>query len=800
MARLPSVDDYTYDGNKVYYGDFFSNNTTFPLNKRLKDDYFLFECHEKYARKKAKIYQGAYGDISLDSGATPTEILNTITIENNTARFMPIFAPDNNNGQAFYSAWEYDQTAINWEIIFNHDVRFSDFNTGDLKWGFEYTDKATKYQNFAPLTKWNVKKFLVLPIVIGVYSDGSLVGSEISHRHPTALDDFLSAPDTEIPPTDGYYTRIGFSYAFKIVFNGQNFSSGGMPMMLDCGYEINLDEMSSIMGGYGQIAGGIYKLAVFSNTIVDHKIYNPFNSANNLLGLCANITTTRGYSSDGIEYLGVATPVENVTNINRSYGLDARGICQIAVVGDLDYLDFTQTTYGIGEDDTGNHQIKMQIPVIKSQYMQDRNFLLDVALQMGIAVITDKATALDFANTNDVNTWWETNASKIIIPNIDMDTATVKQGGTPYNELPPDDERRNYLNSDDPFAVVPIMDTGDIDTNTYTEETPLNNPTITAAGKFNRYYALSQHDVEDLVDFLYTNNQSTINDILDGLKLNGENPMNFLISLKMFPFDLSEYGSITTEVIGFGNGVNTGITAEKLNDFTAILDLGSCTFRAYNSNFYDYEPYTTAKLYIPYCGEITISTAQCVGHTISVKMIVDIITGSCCAVVFCDDIAIAYSNGNMSVEIPITGENATEYVSRGMSDISNMASGAVNAVSAGLQEGSTGTIPMLGGLAQVGSAVYDFVNMPTPLQTNGTSTAQTNFFKPQNCYFVVQSPVLLSTSGYASHIGFACEYTAELNTVSGLTVCANVNNITPSQATEKETDMIKNLLETGVIL
>lgn len=792
MARLASVDDYTYDGNTVEYSDYFSNNTTFPLNKRLKDDYFLFHCHEKYARKRAKIYQGAYGDVSLDSGATPTEILNTITIENNTARFMPIFAPENSNGQAFFSMWEYDQTAINWEIIFNHDVRFSDFNTGDLKWGFEYTDKATKYQNFAALTKWNVKKFLVLPIVLGVYSDGSLVGNEISHRHPTALDDFLTSPNTEIPPTDGDYNLIGYSYAFKIVFNGQNFDSGGMPMMLDCGYEINLSEMSSIMGGYGQVAG-FYSYAIFSNTIVDHKIYSPFNSANNLLGLCACITTTRGNNNDGINYLGLAQPVETVMNINRSYGLQARGICQIAVVGDLDYLEFTQTSYSIGEDDTGNHQIKMPIPIIKSQYMQDRDFLLDVALQMGLPVITDKVTALDFATTNNVNEWWETNASKIIIPNIDMNTAEVKAGATPYSELPEDDRRRDYLESTNPYETIPIMNTSDIDTNNYTTETPLNNPTITAVGKFNRYYALSDYDIELLKDFLYTNNPSAIGDILDGLKLNGENPMNFLISLKMFPFDLTEYATYSTENIGFGNGVDTGVVAEKLSDFTSVLDLGNCTFRAYNGNFYDYEPYTTAKLYIPYCGEITISTAQCVGHTISVKMIVDIITGSCCAVVFCDDIAIAYSNGNMSVEIPITGENATEYVSRGMTDISKVIGGAESI--------STMNIPSaINGAESILSGVYDFTNMPTPLQTNGTGTAQTNFFKPQNCYFVVQSPVLLPTSGYGSHIGYACEYTAQLDDVSGFTVCANVNNITPTQATEKEIDMIKNLLETGVIL
>lgn len=791
MARLATVDSYTYDGNTVEYSDYFSNNTTFPLNRRLKDDYFLFHCHEKYARKKAKIYQGAYGDVNPVSGSQPEEILNTVTIENTTARFMPLFAPTNSTGQAFFEWWEYEQSEINWEILLNHDVRFTNFGMGSFKWGMEYTDKGSYWQRFTALTKWNVKKFLVLPLVVGVYVGGASQGREIWHIHPTALDDFLAAPDTEIPPTDGSYTRIGYSYCYKVIYVGHNYSNAGMPMMLDCGFEINEDEFNSIMGGYGQLAGW-YSYTLFSTTLIDHKIYTPFNSANNLLGLCAYVTGTRGSTSDNIDYIGLAQPINRVRNTNYNFGREAE-IFQISVVGDLDYLEFTETAYGIGQDYSGNHQIKIPIPIIKNEYITNRDFLINVACQMGLPIITDRATALSFSLLNDNNylQWWETNASKIIIPNIDMDTAEVKAGATPYSELPEDDKRREYLNSENPLDTIPIMNTSDIDTNTYTEETPLNNPTITAAGKFNRYYALSQHDIEDLVEFLYTNNQSTISDILDGLKLNGENPMNFLISLKMFPFDLTEYGDYTTEVIGFGNGVSTGITAEKLNDFTAILDLGSCTFRAYNGNFYDYEPYTTAKLYIPYCGEITVSTAQCVGHTISVKMIVDIITGSCCAVVFCDEIAIAYSNGNMSVEIPITGENATEYVSRGMSDLTNIASSTADLVTGGLS---------LNAVEQGLKSAYDFNNMPTPLQTNGTSTAQTNFFKPQNCYFVVQSPVLLPTSGYGSHIGFACEYTAQLDDVSGFTVCANVNNITPTQATEKEIDMIKNLLETGVIL
>ena len=62
MARIETIGTYTSSGNAISYGTVLANNATYPLNKKLKDDIFIFNCHEKYARKKAKVYQVAYGE------------------------------------------------------------------------------------------------------------------------------------------------------------------------------------------------------------------------------------------------------------------------------------------------------------------------------------------------------------------------------------------------------------------------------------------------------------------------------------------------------------------------------------------------------------------------------------------------------------------------------------------------------------------------------------------------------------------------------------------------------------------
>ena len=463
-----------------------------------------------------------------------------------------------------------------------------------------------------------------------------------------------------------------------------------------------------------------------------------------------------------------------------------QSIC-FETVGDSQFISFTNEEYPIGT--VNSQSITTEIPVIASEYMT-YSFLLKVSAQLGLPIIDSRAIAEIFMSAQDVETFYEEYGDKIKIPRFVPDTGEVKaEEPDNYEDIPEDDPRRAVTEGTSPLDDVSIMDTTDPDTNNYTSETPLNQPTLTAVGKFNKYYAVSSTDLDDLADFLYTNNTSVISDILDGLKLNGENPMNFLVSLKMFPFDITDYASVTTETIKFGNGVDTEISAYKVNDFRTTISLGECSFRKYFKNFYDYEPYTNAKIYIPYCGEVTVKTAQCVGHTIKCELIVDIITGACCGVVFCDDIAIAYSEGNISAEIPITGENATQYVSQAMSALPQIASNT-----AGLASGDINS-----GLSLIKGA-YDFTHIPTALEKSGSQTPTINFFKPQYCYFIVESPVLMPTDAYPSQVGYACEITSQLNDLSGFTVCANVENITPTNATTSEIEMIKNLLETGVYL
>ena len=180
------------------------------------------------------------------------------------------------------------------------------------------------------------------------------------------------------------------------------------------------------------------------------------------------------------------------------------------------------------------------------------------------------------------------------------------------------------------------------DPNKYTDKISLNKPGLTTTGIFNRTFALTSSSIKSLADYLWNADETIFNEIVKGLSLMGGNPIDGLIDLRLYPFDVAAKtsgGNSKTIVVG---RTDTKVAGLEINDYNAVLDLGSCTFYPYFGNFLDYEPFTSASLYIPYVGIVPISTSDFMGQTISCKMVVDITTGSCTAIVFANEIPIIY--------------------------------------------------------------------------------------------------------------------------------------------------------------
>lgn len=327
------------------------------------------------------------------------------------------------------------------------------------------------------------------------------------------------------------------------------------------------------------------------------------------------------------------------------------------------------------------------------------------------------------------------------------------------------------------------------DTNVYTDEIDLTVPTLTGTGVFNRCYVLDANSVNDLCDFLYNANDSIFDEIIDGVLTRG-NPIESLIDLRLYPFDVRTFtGAGTAESIKFGR-TDTEIIGTKLpHNANAVISLGSAVVPRYYNSFLDYQ--MTVKLYIPFCGVCDLPVDRVLNHTISIKLIVDYITGACTAVVFVDKLPLMYQPGVIGVSIPMTATNSAEF---GKTIIGNLVTGAKAAAS----KDPAAAAEAVGSTA---SALWE----GSHIQSVGSSSPQTALYQPKNAYLlmsIVTPPEGVYDTTYANNIGYACFM--PMNQIgfmdgTGFVAFDNVKLDIP-QATEAEKTELLQLLKAGVFM
>lgn len=387
-------------------------------------------------------------------------------------------------------------------------------------------------------------------------------------------------------------------------------------------------------------------------------------------------------------------------------------------------------------------------------------------------------------------------------PNLSPENSTIWGGGkdAPYND-------REY----DPNVPIPVTD---ID---------LNTPTITPMNLFNKTYILSHSKVQEFSNFLFrtmVNDSSFWKTILTkSLELFGGG-INAVTSLKMYPFDVRRAVSAQTEgVVILGACPIKDDNDEPLEGYilpdnaNVLLDLGSFKIAKKYNNFLDYGPYTSISLYIPYVGSVSLDPNIYMDHTVSVKMIVDLTTGVCTAVVYSDENMVTYHKGVIGIDVPINSINANN-------TDRTMASGALGAAAVGIGlAGSLVGAPMavvgaMAGLtAKTGQEIgsYDSV----PMNNGGQASPGCGLYMPNYCYVTIARPKMAFTSSteietYNKEVGYTTskpttmyEYLRSLGTVAGATISGELANTFTYQSytgnlSPEELNEVANIVRQGI--
>lgn len=788
MSRL-STYQWISENHQIGIGHNYRSGVDVPFDEPVKDNIALTYSKDDRTQKHYTLfYQQPDGPSQME--------LKSVNFDNNIQANMLTYC---NLGETDY-IYRYGTTPLIWRKeqekgLITLTQEGNAFNPNWMEGG---TPPWTGYANFNPVTDFKQKYLAVYPYVVAQYTDSSGVFGETTRDHSVGLYEHFTLGQTPSLPSGSTFKGIAIRY--DIVASNQADGRDGL-FFLGKICDIQLGTVDFRTSG-----------TIYPSPVPDCYCFPC--SDNTLLG------STRGWRAPG--------------------GLD---IYSMGFVGDRRFL-YTEVTPGYLYKDCSK-------VVISTQGISYEDALA-AALAKGFPVLDSWTAKRDFTSfTYDVymaNYLNDHYVSPVIIKKTGEVTNKFKRGAHCFD---PDDKDGNntpnkiFEDEDkNPYDEIPEFDENDpddIDPNDYADETPLNEvPSfMNPIGKFNRYFALSADDVEDLAAFLSPSADNVWDDILNGLKLYGEDPMNFMLELMAFPFDITDYTGKQQEEITFGRRVHTEINGDIIHDASIVIDLGTCYFKRYHKNFLDYEPYTTAKLYIPYCNEVAVPTSIFLGHYINVKLIVDLSTGGCVGVVSkvqdmdgSKPMSVLYTQGQIGIPIPITAINATEYVKAAFdmvngafSSITQIASNggvmsptsiatgtsgqAVSPLTGKTVEGTgsktRSTINsskvsgggIAGGFINGLQVAYEFNNQPTPLETTGTGIPYSSFFKPQQCYFIVQSAVPMNVSGYENAIGHACMEYRKLQNGDSYIVAHNPN-VQPENATSQETKEINALLATGV--
>ena len=332
-----------------------------------------------------------------------------------------------------------------------------------------------------------------------------------------------------------------------------------------------------------------------------------------------------------------------------------------------------------------------------------------------------------------------------------------------------------YRDPTDPTIInwpqIPVGDSGDTP--------PAEPPLIDAAG--NGLWAIynpTKAQVNSFGQWLWSSS------IIDQVMRMFNSPLDAVIGFHMI-YCTPVTGNAENIMCGY---LDSGVSSITVANQYATIDCGSITVDEFYRTVLDYTA-TKLSLYLPFIGFVPLSTAVCMGSTISVIYRIDVLTGTCLAqvkVIKEDSDAVMYSfPGNCSVQVPLT---ATTYT--------GMVSTLVNGVQAGL---SLMTGDMIQAAGEIGQMVSSGMTGLSGTKQSGALGANAGVLGIRIPYLIITHPVAYDADEYSKQYGYPINKTVSLGTLAGYTRVKDIH-LHGIPCTDDELEMIERLLKDGVII
>lgn len=186
-----------------------------------------------------------------------------------------------------------------------------------------------------------------------------------------------------------------------------------------------------------------------------------------------------------------------------------------------------------------------------------------------------------------------------------------------------------------------------------------------AVSPFVSAYIMSRAQLINVADIFFTNDSTLFDNIKKGLELYGADPMNDIVGINYFPFDVTSICSTSPQsYIYFGSykhDLNSPVN-KIINMNANYLNGGSGYVAPLFNNYRDFEPFTSLHIWIPFVGFKKLDIAEYINKTLSVRYYIDIYTRQCAVVLLANGIMVdGPFTGEIGQTLPVVGTSYSQY-------------------------------------------------------------------------------------------------------------------------------------------
>lgn len=304
-------------------------------------------------------------------------------------------------------------------------------------------------------------------------------------------------------------------------------------------------------------------------------------------------------------------------------------------------------------------------------------------------------------------------------------------------------------------------------------------------------YAPSKQELNDFMDYVYSQPDAFFTNV----KKLWANPMESIISCSIVPFDVSSEKT-DAQVVKFC-GVSTNVSMTKVKQYKRF-EFGTLPIKKESNSALDFNNFTKVKANLPFIGIVDLNTDDVMGADLNLIYNVDLLSGDCIASIQCIKNDVTYKNsyeaplyqfkGNVILQAPVTGNN-----------YAGLYGGVANMVEAT-------AIPSAGAI--MGAAASNLLGQKVTVQRSGALSGNTGMLGDYTPYVIIESPIQSTTKEMFKRQGYPSNIMSSVKSLNdskndvygGFTVFQKDSVFVEYiNATDEEKQMIKDILESGVI-